>query len=193
MAEELALLLLYDDVAARFAAEAPTIQCSFGWREPTKQINQGAGGAARVVFEPGVERKAGKYTGARRPGRNPRPLRTMLESCTVRCWAFDASAPNDERAQYRAARLLHDATVRAIELSMRSKALANLNPEPFTDPKWVGDGVERQFGAELQFTLQLESIVPDTPYDERDQVQAGIGTFLNDEQDSTDLITGDPP
>lgn len=164
MTTVLALELVFEDVAARFAAEAPEVLITFGWRAPPNQLRQGVGRANRIAFVPGEEEKAGSYLGARAPGRNPRPLRTFVETCTVFCWAFDGATKelaNSDLAQWRAARLLHDAAIRAIELAMRKTSIANLSRVPFTSPRWIMPDGERGFGAELAFVLSLESTVTD--------------------------------
>lgn len=194
MAEELACLALYDDVVERFATESPTVKIDFGWKAPAKQVNQGEGGASRVVFVPGAEGKIGQYNGARRAGRNPRPLATLVERLTVYVWAFDGSDPHDDRTQYRAAKLLHNAVVRAIQLSMRSGSLANLPASgvAFEEPTWILSKVERRFGAELKFGVNVEEMIPDVAYDEVSNAQATIGAYLNDELDSSDVLQGEP-
>lgn len=164
MTTVLALELVYEDVKARFALEAPDVAVVFGWRSPPNQLTQGTGRANRIAFVPGEAEKAGSYVGARAPGRNPRPLRTFIETCTVYCWAFDGATKalaNSDLAQWRAARLLHDAAIRAIELAMRKGSIANLSRVPFTSPRWVKPDGERGFGAELGFVLSLESAVTD--------------------------------
>lgn len=189
----LALEVLYENVRARLAEEQPQTMVVFGWREPGKQVNQGVGQANRVCFVPGAQLKGGSYTGSRAPGRNPRPLGTFLELCTVRCWAFDGAEANNELAQWRAARLLHDAVYRAIQLAMRSAGIENLSmKEAFSDPQWLRPQTERTFGAELEFTLTVESMIPDEAYEERAGVQASIGAFFGETQDPIENpITGE--
>lgn len=176
----LPLEIVFDAVKALFDDEGPPVACVFGWREVPKQINQGPGGAARVVFVPGLDGKAGEYMGARRPGRNPRPLRTLVESARVHCWAFDSTAPNDERAQYRAAMLLHDATVRAIELALRSADAPNVpgDGKSFDEPVWIRKDSERAFGAELAFTLRVEHAIFDVEHTEITNAQGQTTAVL---------------
>ena len=195
MTDTLALEQVFNDVRARFASESPGVSVVFGWREPTKQLNQGTGTANRIVFEPGRDKKAGTYTKPRRPGQNPRPLKTLVEFATVYVWAYDSDAPNDEMLQWKACRLLHDSVIRAVELSARG-ANANL-PVVYSDPEWLGPN-ERRHGAELRFTLQLESQIPDVPLTE---VLAGgeISHYINsdnagpDELDGTDIYPEPSP
>lgn len=191
----LALEVLYENVRARLGEEQPGTVVAFGWRERAKQVNQGTGRANRVIFEPGDAGKAGGYSGAKRPGRNPRPLGTLTETCTVYCWACDAEsaeAANQELAQWRAARMLHDAVYRAIQLALRTKAEANLNVK-FDAPEWVLTNVERPFGAEMKFRLTLDAMIPDEAYEERDDVQYSEGAFLNEELDGTTVTEGEVP
>src|SRR5678815_4371222 len=164
----LALEVLYNDVVARFATEASDVKLVFGWRSPPNQLTQGIGRANRIAFVPGVDGKMGEYVGARAPGRDPRPLRTLLEQCTIYCWAFDgpdSATANNQLAQWRAARFLHDATIRAIELCLRKTSLANLpsssSVKPYSAAEWVLPDAERTFGAELRFVLTLESAITD--------------------------------
>lgn len=160
----LALPVVFQNVVERFALEAANVKVVFGWKEPPKQVNQGIGRAARVCFVPGEGESMGSYVRARAPGRNPRSLATLLETCTVFCWAYNGlnkATANDELAQYTAARLLHDAVVRAIELAMRKKQIANLSIAPFTKPRWVRPGADRALGCELAFVLTLECNIPD--------------------------------
>jgi hypothetical protein len=188
----LALEILYENVKARFAAEAPLTAVVFGWREPPKQVNQGATRANRIAFVPGADLAMGDYASARSPGRNPRPLGTLVESCTVYCWAADLTDANNELAQWRAARLLHDGAYRACQLALRTKAIANLLEAKFSKPEWIRPNLERTFGAELRFVLSLGSMIPDTPFDETGDldgpVRPGLGAYLDDEQDSTDIV-----
>ncbi len=158
-----AVSLLYQDVQDQFTADELTAKFAFGRREPAKQTNQGPGRANRVVFVPGVEGKAGSYGPARYPGTrsdgSPRHLATFHEIVSVYVWGFDGDAPNDELKQYEAARDLHDSVVRAIYLS------PNVKPRQMvlSDPKWLEDKVERKFGAELMFTIEVEAAIVDEP------------------------------
>lgn len=170
MAETFPILLIFDEVAALFTAESTTAALAFGNREIAKQMNQGPGRANRVIFAP--EGELGEYQSARAPGRNPRPLTTLIERATVYCHAVDTSALNDQRAQYTAARLLHDAVVRAILLASKKGAIADV-PVKLSKPRWVGENVERQFGAEIAFTLDVMCSVPDQAY----PTQEAVGTI----------------
>lgn len=157
MSTVFALTTLYNEIQAMFIREGTTANMSFGVREPPKQLNQGFGRANRIVFEPGAAGKLGEYAAARRPGRNPKPLMTLLEKATIYVWGFDINAPNDEMAQYEVCRLTHDAIIRAIIIS------AKKTDQYYTisDPEWIFDKTERLFGYELKFVLTVGSMIPD--------------------------------
>lgn len=165
MTTVLALPVLYEDVKARALIESPGTSIQFGWKKPSQQLAQGTGRANRVCFVPGEGKSVGSFGPAKAPGRNGRPLRTLFESCTVYCWAVDATSAttlNDELAQYTAARLLSDAVVRWIELAMRKTSIKNLTAQPYSKPEWVVEANrERMFGAELKFVLTVEAMIPD--------------------------------
>lgn len=149
------LLKLVHDVRARFKLEGTPAEVLLGAREVTKQVNQGAGRAARVVFVP----IGGRYAAPRNPGRNPRPLATWLATAEVHVWGYDGTKTNDEEAQIEAAWTLHDAVVRAIYLAAHGTFTLD-------QPKWNNAVVERTFGKEMIFTLSIECPVMDTPYPE---------------------------
>lgn len=195
----LALPLLFADVQAQLAADASTANVVFGWRERTKtRINQGPGGANRVVFEPGEEKgKAGEYAPPVKTRgvwgtRSLRSLGTFLETCTIECWAYD---PDDqsELAQYTAARHLHDHVIRAIYLSPR----VGHGSFEVKDPMWIVDKKELRFGAAIKFTLIIQAKIVDDPGPPRDldieavQPEHAIGPAVialpaGDETDGTD-------
>ena len=177
----LALSLVIEDVRQRFIDEGTQCNVSFGRREKSKQINQGPGRANRVVFEPSVDGKLGKYDAARYPGRNPRPLRTLKEWCTVYCWGWDGTKANDELAHYTQARLIHDAVIRAIYLSVQS----GHGTFQLSDPMILVDKVEKVFGCELKFTLEVSAMIPDEPLDQVDDASAEEGAYINTD-DPTD-------
>jgi len=187
MSEVLGLLVLFEDVQARLAAESPGVAVRFGWREAPQQINQGTGRANRVVFEP----SGGSYSTPKRLPQNPRSLRTLEESTTVYCWGVDTTELHSDLAQYRAARLLHDSVVRAVELSARSLDSANI-PVTYSNFAWIEPDRERKFGAECRFEISVGCAIPDSVFESQDDAQAEMGIFLDETLDATDLIVGDP-
>lgn len=157
MAIVLALPKLYDDVVARFEAEAPgAVKQSFGWREPPKQRV-----GPSIVWVPGAPGGSiGKIGPARNPGRNPRPLGTLEELFHVFISGHAPSAHEDERAQYQAARELFDAWYRAVYLAARGtfEVLSN-------DWQAVGVVNQRRHGAAIRVVCTIQAMVPDQVFE----------------------------
>jgi hypothetical protein len=149
------LEVLHDAVAARFVADAIPCEFQFGWREVDRQGNYQP---ANIVMVPGDESGSlGEVMGARFPGGEPvRSLAGLWELFTVTISAFDGSAPENERAQYRATRKLYDHWLRAVYLS----AFGNWK---ITKQQWITARKERRFGAALRITGGILAVVPDLP------------------------------
>lgn len=174
----LALDHLYDAVTARFTAEfaSPPLQV-FGWREPAKR----AGAMPRIVWVPGDDESGdlGTWLPARNPGRNPRPLATIGELVTVYFEAVDLTAPEDERAQYRAARLLYDAWLRAVYLAAHGTFVVVAH-------RWEKERSTRRYGATIRAVLSIQSMVPDVIQASFDTSVRGINTSLLEPDDIID-------
>jgi hypothetical protein len=162
MATILALEELYDAVTARFDAEASlfgSVEHTFGWREPVRQL----GPEQRIVWSPGDESgNAGadappKYPGRLDPGR---PLGTLRELFTVYITGYDPPTALDrqrahnERAQWKATRLLYDYWRRCVYLA----AVGTFKVE---STKWEVSKNERRAGACLICVCSIESMIPD--------------------------------
>jgi len=148
----LAIPHMFDAVAARFALEGTEVPMVFGWRTPAQRPAT----LPRIAWVPGDDGKVGTIAPVRQPGRNPRPLATLVELVTIYCEAADASAHTNERAQYIAARLLFDALYRAIYLAARGTfALVDL--------RWVDERKELRYGATLRALFSVEAMIPDAP------------------------------
>lgn len=108
---------LYQDVVDLFTLEGVEVPNVFGWREPAKRKQ----GASRIVWTPGDDTSTGtmvsSIVGPTRTGMNPRQLAVVDELLTVRLESFDATDPENELMQYRAARILFDIWFRAVLLS----------------------------------------------------------------------------
>lgn len=142
------------DYLARCEATAQTV-VAFGDREVTKQINQGTGRANRVVFAPGDDGgNLGGYGPPAKIGRNPRHLWEWQLTARVYVWAYDGAAPNDELAQWCAAVELHDRVIEAIHSCPGMPGFYRLSA-----PRRVGAPIERKFGYELVFLLELDQAV----------------------------------
>lgn len=172
----MAVSKLFADTKKLFEDESTTAELCFGWREPAKQINQGSGRANRVCFIPGDGDDAGKDAPARNPGNNPASLATLLELVTISCWAVDTDEPDNELAQYEAVRLLYDAVRRSVAINAEGTYHV-------TKVRWNLKDIERGFGAEVRFVVELEAMVPDLPLVEV-KPTASIGAYLNNDPDN---------
>lgn len=150
MSTVLAVALLFEAVTARFAAEGTEVPNVFGWREPTKHRTT----THRISWVPGDDGALGDMGPAKQPGRNPRSLGTLRELVTVYLEAQDASAPEDELAQYTATRLLYDTWWRAVYLAGRGTVAIEKQ-------SWVTAKLERRYGAAIRVVLAVEGMVPD--------------------------------
>lgn len=150
MADTLSLERLYDAVVARFAADGTVATSAFGWREPATQTNPPS-----CLWYPGDPSGAlGELASAKQPGRNPRPLGTLLERFTVVIAAIDVTAPENERAQYKATRLLFDDWWRAVYLAARGTVR-------IVAARWITAKLERRYGAALEVVCAIEAMLPD--------------------------------
>jgi hypothetical protein len=150
MAIIFALESLYNDVVATFAADGTNAPNIFGWRTPPQKF----AGVNRVCWVPGDDVDAGEIAGARFPGQNPRPLATLVELFTVYLLTADVVSPENELAQYKAARTLFDAWYRAAYLSAHGTFSIDR-------VEWLNAQKERRFGAGLKVVCRVEAQIPD--------------------------------
>jgi hypothetical protein len=146
-----------------------------GWKRGPQQINQGPGGANRVVFVPSdSDGAAGELTPPRFPGQ--RTVRNAVDApvCTVRSllewerkiavlvWAADRTTPgdaNNEAAQIEAVETLFEWVVRAVHSAPGAFASVTWGA-----PKWTVPA-ERSFGLELRVPLTFSHPIFDQPRD----------------------------
>lgn len=192
MADTLALDHLYDAVVARFIADAgaatpPTTAPTqpFGWRAPAQRPET----LPRICWVPGDDQSGelGELGAARQPGRNPRPLATLGELVTVYVEAVDTTDPENERAQYRAARHLFDAWWRAVYLAARGTVRVR-------STRWQQhDRAVRRYGATIRVLLELQAMVADAPYAEAPvDTDATVTSHLDpapDDEGETDQVS----
>lgn len=189
MTETLAVEVLYDAVVARFTSEGVNAVNVFGWREPAKHVE-----GNRVAWVPGdPSGKVGLTGPARNPGRNPRPLATLHELFTVWITASDPTDPENERAQYKATRVLRDLWHRAVYKAAHGTF-------SIRDEEWDRKRTERQYGATLRVVVELQSMVPDVvqavaPVDTRGSITVVLQTSAEspdaiDPGDNTDTGEG---
>lgn len=158
-------------VQAFFDARDVGANVSLGWKEASKQVNQGAGRANRVVFIPSDRSGRGGalkldqnlQPGRRRFGTAPndvstKALYTWERLLTVSVWAVDSTAPNDESKQIEAVEDLFEWTIRAVHDFAKASA-------QWGEVSWLASPIERQFGRELQASLVFRHPMFDTPQD----------------------------
>jgi hypothetical protein len=155
----LALPRLHDAVVARFALDAavadPPVTAPeqpFGWRPVAQQPH-----GHRIVWVPGDDSNGdlGELGPAKYPGGLPRTLGTLGELFTVYLEAHDITAPENERSQYIASRLLFDAWVRAVHLAASGTfSIVSAN--------WVDSKKERRFGATIRVVAMIEAAIADS-------------------------------
>ncbi len=151
MATRFALTALFDAVVSQFATDGTSVPNIFGWREQAKHLTA----APRITWQPGDEKgDMGPFLPARNPGRNPRPLATLGELCTIDITGYDATAPEDERKQYEATRLLFDAWHRAVYL-------AAFGTYELQSTTWDFSKKERRHGATIRVVLAVQAMLPD--------------------------------
>ncbi len=139
----------------------------YGRRKVTEQVNQGAGRANRVIFAPARQGGAYDKLFAREPGQplggganasgHGRPTTTLLLPYEVHCWAYDASAPNDELAQDNAALKLANIAV----IALRTGAQGGHGAMKLGTAQFTQAPVERKFGSEFVFIYELPVRVED--------------------------------
>lgn len=155
-----------------FAEVGDGTTVAFGYRERAKQINQGLGGANRVIFLPGDPNGAGGKLAPtpRDVGRRElddgdgnhvatiRPLASWERQFSISIWGVDKDSPRDELAQAVATEALFEHTVRAIEGFVGTGGM-NLAWGAVT---WTVTK-ENAFGTELLVGLALAHPLLDAP------------------------------
>lgn len=142
--------------ADALAADPPTapIPVTFGWREPSIKRET----SHRIVFVAGDD--SGWSLGSTGAPESPgvglaRPLAALDEVWTCYLDAEDVLAPDDEAAQYVAARSLYDAWYRAVYLARIKFSILS--------QRWVVDHTVRYAGAVLRITGTVSARIPDAP------------------------------
>lgn len=172
------VVALVASVRAYFAAMSVTaVVPPLGRKERTKQVNQGPGGANRVVFEmsdpagKGGKLAAPHIVGARdivdadkNVVATVRSLKNWERALTVSVWAADPSDTNDEEKQIEATEALFEWVLRATNAFVASGAspAASL---VWGDTDWTSTPVERAYGFELRVGLVFKHPIFDVPID----------------------------
>jgi hypothetical protein len=167
------LLAAADYVAAYFVANGVTATTDVGWRKRGQQINQGPGGANRVLFSPSDDSgDGGELAPPRFPG--ARQLRTAADQpalASIRSlanwnrkvqlsiWAVDPDPTKRavERFQIAATEALIEWTVRAVHSAPGAFAAVKFGKAKWTVP------AERSFGLEALISLEFSQPIFDVP------------------------------
>ena len=150
--DSLALLELFDSHQADLLAHEPMVTQTFGWREPDKQLIQGA----RVDWVPGSpDGDAGDVIPARNVGvGHARNLADFDEAFTIYLKGHDPTQPYNERAQYELVYYLWAAWYAALY----RVGHGNIRVE---SAEWNIEKKERRLGAQIVATCRLRSPIPD--------------------------------
>lgn len=164
---------LQDGIIADFAARSISASVTYGWRERTKSINQGPGGANRVVIVPsdldgngGDMGATAKYPGAQTvydmttpeptPVGRVRSLRDWPRLGVISIWAHDDTDPTNERLQTEAVEQLQREVMRAVN---RVEA----QDFKWTKTRWTVSPTELRNGAELLMWFTVRDSIFDVP------------------------------
>lgn len=157
-----------------FSTFGVTANVELGWNRRTRQTNQGAGGANRVIFVPSDEAGGGgslarpHLMGPReffdpssptptRPVATARPLLDWQRVIFFYVWARDPARAEDEGAQIEATETLFEEAVRAIHSAPGGFASLSWGGTKWTPP------AERSFGLELRGSLTFQHPLFDRP------------------------------
>jgi hypothetical protein len=153
VSDEFALTYLFDSVSKQFADDETHVENLFGWQAPTQKLVTGN----RIAWVPGGPTGSlGGMGPAKMPGRNPRPLATLHELCTVYIQGDDPREPTNERLQYAATRLIYDAWYRAIFKAYTSRV-------EVISADWLIEKTQFRFGTCIRAVLQLDAMIADLP------------------------------
>ena len=170
------LLALTAGLAAYFDAQGIKVVVGFGWKARTELLNQGPGGANRVIVMAGRvpadvgtpgSIDAGQITQPRFPTPlnnvprgQPRPLRQMKHLVSVSIWGVAAQGYTgglglgDEADQYAATLDLLESTIQGLQNAVWVDPTGKPHPVGLADLRfeqatWVRPPVEMAFGREL--------------------------------------------
>ncbi|MCP3886461.1 MAG: hypothetical protein GY700_13525 [Propionibacteriaceae bacterium] len=173
MADTLALEKLYNNVVARFVTDSTNVPNVFGWRKPA---NRGAQ-QNRICWVPGdPSGAAGEVVAAHNPGGNPRAIGTLIETFTVYVEGRDSSNPENELAQYKAARLIFDSWFRAAYLSVKNLLTVK-------STTWMVERTTRRYGATIRAVCTVQAEIPDLAYEIAEDVEAVADMQLDGDDD----------
>jgi hypothetical protein len=157
-------------VAAFAATTALTPKVDAGWRARDVILNQGPGGANRIVFTPGDPKtgRAGPLTRGRQAQTNPRVLWQWNRLVFVCMWGVDTSDTHDELKQQSATENLFELTMQALQNArdpQTSRFVGAANIQIVGEPVWSIENTEMYFGRELQLPITLNGSLFDVTYE----------------------------
>lgn len=133
-----------------------TATCSFGWREREKILNQGPGGASRIVVIPGDPDSgdAGTFERGHQVSTNPRVLLTWAKLATLSVWGVNASSEanlQNESLQATATENLLELAVQALHNAVDPETGDRLGVAQirWQSLKWSTRNTNMYFGREL--------------------------------------------
>jgi hypothetical protein len=145
-----ALENLYNQVIARFATDGTIVANDFGWLEPGKSK-----AGTRITWVPGdFKGNLGKMLPPQNPGGAPRSLANLDEQFTVEIVAEDGSSPDNELAQYKAARAVFDAWFRAVYIAAHSQVT-------IISQEWMNTRNIRRRGAGIRVVGSVRATILD--------------------------------
>jgi hypothetical protein len=155
---------MVEAIEAFFADEGHDTLVWIGWHDQARTINQGPGGANRIVFDMnGTKAKTLPVRGG--PGMrrtsegDARTLHVTQYQIPVTFWAYDSTGDGeDDRLQIRALAVMFERCSQAIA----QWAYAN---HLWTDRDWSSPPTERAFGRQMKATLLLDEVVRDVDFD----------------------------
>lgn len=154
MARVPAITALAAGVRTFFEANGVTANVSVGWKAPTKRINEGPGGANRVVFIPtDPSGRAGRFTIGTSTHHTPKPIATWEQNIVVAVWAVDASTSQalaDDEKQFTAVNNLLEDTMEAIRAVAHAAAIPG-------EVNFMLEPLELAYGREARVSYVLKS------------------------------------
>ena len=152
-ARPMAALFVLDSVRAYFVANAIKTNVVFGFKERTKQINQGVGGGNRIVIIPGrlPNGDDGDIVAAVGPGGNPRKLWTQEKIVTFSLWAGAPSADSVNEESLSASLDVMQAQI----FSALQDAIGN--NATWRASRFNADPIETRFGLEYLIELSISA------------------------------------
>ena len=152
MSTTAARLFLLQGIRSYFQANGVTTAVFFGFKERTKSVNQGKGGANRIVVIPGrfPNHEDGELVAPTGTGGNPRRLMSQELITTLSLWAVAADNGNEEQTE-QAIDDMKENVISAIQSTLMHAVQwgANrYNPEP----------IETRFGVEYLIEISISGL-----------------------------------